>query len=59
VKGVDIEMARGEHFEHKKKGHPGDLPANNQIEQHAKQSLEDEEFIVVQEAFKNRREKTE
>lgn len=53
-------MARGEHFEHKKKGHPGPLPEEGKmVEQHAKQSLEDEEFIVVQEAFKNRREKTE
>lgn len=53
-------MARGKHFEHKKKGHPGPLPEEGtMVEQHAKQSLEDEEFIVVQEAFKNRREKTE
>jgi hypothetical protein len=49
-------MARGNHFEHKKKGHPGDLPANNQVE---KQAIEDEEFIVTQEAFKNRREESE
>ncbi|MHC0036202.1 hypothetical protein [Pseudoneobacillus sp. C159] len=52
-------MGRGNHFGHKKKGHPGPLPAGNQVEKHAKQSIEDEEFIVVQEAFKNRREKTE
>jgi hypothetical protein len=52
-------VARGKHFEHMKKGHPGDLPANNQVEKHAKKSIEDEEFIVVQEAFKNRREVSE
>ncbi|CAG9607214.1 hypothetical protein [Pseudoneobacillus rhizosphaerae] len=52
-------MARGKHFEHKKKGHPGPLPANNQVERHAKQAIEDEEFIVTVEAFKNRREESE
>lgn len=52
-------MARGKHFEHKKKGHPGDLPKNNQVEKHAKQAIEDEEFIVTVEAFKNRREESE
>ncbi|MFD2445089.1 hypothetical protein ACFSO7_14055 [Bacillus sp. CGMCC 1.16607] len=52
-------MARGNHFEHKKKGHPGDLPKNNQVERQAKQAIEDEEFIVTQEAFKNRVEESE
>lgn len=58
VKGV-ILMARGEHFEHKKKGHPGDLPKNNQVDKHVKEVVEDEEFIVVQEAFKNRVEESD
>jgi hypothetical protein len=52
-------MARGEHFEHKKKGHPGNLPKNNQVDKHVKEVVEDEEFIVVQEAFKNRVEESD
>jgi hypothetical protein len=47
-------LARGEHFNHKKKGHPGDLPKNNQVERHSKDAIGDEEFLVVREAFKNR-----
>ncbi|WP_170846172.1 hypothetical protein [Bacillus sp. MUM 13] len=47
-------MARGNEFEHKKKGHPGKFPANTQTKQHTTEAQEDEEFLVVQEAFKNR-----
>lgn len=47
-------MSRGEHFQHKKKGHPGDFPKNSVTSKHAKERIEDEEFIVTQEAFKNR-----
>jgi hypothetical protein len=53
TKGV-LNMARGEHFNHKKKGHPGNLPKDNVVERHSKDAIGDEEFIVVQEAFKNR-----
>ncbi|WP_462409972.1 hypothetical protein [Neobacillus sp. Marseille-QA0830] len=47
-------MARGEHFNHKNKNHPGKFPKDNMTEKHAKEAIGDEEFIVVQEAFKNR-----
>ncbi len=47
-------LARGEHFNHKKKGHPGNLPKDNQTERHSKDAIGDEEFLVVREAFKNR-----
>lgn len=49
-----LNLARGEHFEHKKKGHPGNLPQDNLVEKHAKEAIGDEEFLVVREAFKNR-----
>ncbi|WP_445489887.1 hypothetical protein [Niallia sp. 03133] len=47
-------MARGKHFEHKKKHHPGPLPEDSRLHTHAEDAPEDEEFIVTQEAFKNR-----
>ncbi len=47
-------MARGEHFNHKNKNHPGDFPKNSLAEKHVKEAIGDEEFIVTQEAFKNR-----
>lgn len=47
-------LARGEHFNHKKKNHPGDLPKNSIAKKHTKERIEDEELIVTQEAFKNR-----
>ncbi|MBV7506360.1 hypothetical protein KW850_13935 [Bacillus sp. sid0103] len=47
-------MARGEHFEHKKKNHPGNFPKDGLTEKHAKEAIGDEEFLVVREAFKNR-----
>ncbi|WP_010171128.1 hypothetical protein [Bacillus coahuilensis] len=47
-------MARGKAFEHKKKGHPGDFPADSFVSKENQKPLEDEEFIVTQEAFKNR-----
>ena len=49
-----LNLARGEHFEHKKKNHPGEFPKNSVTEKHAKEAIGDEEFLVVQEAFKNR-----
>ncbi|MDQ0271541.1 hypothetical protein [Cytobacillus purgationiresistens] len=52
-------MSRGEHFNHKKKQHPGELPENAIIEKKATEAQEDEEFLVVQEAFKNRIEEDE
>jgi len=47
-------MSRGENFNHKKKQHPGNFPKNSVIEGKATEAQEDEEFLVVQEAFKNR-----
>lgn len=47
-------MGRGKEFEHKKKNHPGNFPENSVTEKHSKEKIGDEEFIVVQEAFKNR-----
>ncbi|MFL6554502.1 MAG: hypothetical protein ACJ8MO_00130 [Bacillus sp. (in: firmicutes)] len=52
-------MARGEHFEHKKKGHPGKFPEDSLTEKHTKEAVGDEEFLVVREAFKNRVEEDE
>ncbi len=52
-------MARGKHFEHKKKHHPGPFPENTRMSTHVKDAPEDEEFIVTQEAFKNRVEEEE
>ncbi|NRD78113.1 hypothetical protein HPT25_12020 [Bacillus sp. BRMEA1] len=52
-------MARGEHFNHKNKHHPGEFPKNSLAEKHAEQAIGDEEFIVTQEAFKNRTEEEE
>jgi len=49
-----LNLARGEHFEHKKKGHPGNFQQDSLTEKHVKEAVGDEEFIVVQEAFKNR-----
>lgn len=49
-----VKLGRGKSFEHKKKGHPGNLPDNRITEKHSKERIGDEEFIVVQEAFKNR-----
>lgn len=47
-------MARGEHFNHKRKNHPGNFPKDSLTERHTKERIEDEELIVTQEAFKNR-----
>lgn len=52
-KGV-WKMSRGKEFNHKRKGHPGKFPENTQVERKSKDAIGDEEFIVVQEAFKNR-----
>ncbi|MFC4802696.1 hypothetical protein ACFPA1_25620 [Neobacillus sp. GCM10023253] len=49
-----LDLARGEHFNHKNKNHPGEFPKNTMTESHAEQAIGDEEFIVTQEAFKNR-----
>lgn len=53
TKGV-LTLARGEHFEHKKKNHPGNFPKDSLTEKHVKEAIGDEELIVTQEAFKNR-----
>ncbi|WP_181444398.1 hypothetical protein [Bacillus sp. 03113] len=47
-------MGRGEHFNHKRKNHPGEFPKNTLVERHSKDAIGDEELIVTQEAFKNR-----
>jgi hypothetical protein len=47
-------MGRGKGFQHKKKDHPGEFPEDTLVERHSKDAIGDEEFIVVQEAFKNR-----
>ncbi|NHM31505.1 hypothetical protein [Neobacillus terrae] len=47
-------MSRGVSFNHKKKHHPGDFPSDVLTEKHTKEAVHDEEFIVTQEAFKNR-----
>jgi hypothetical protein len=47
-------MARGKEFNHKRKGHPGKFPEDTLVERKSKDAIGDEEFIVVQEAFKNR-----
>lgn len=47
-------MGRGKGFDHKKKGHPGDFPKGTLVERHTTEAQEDEELLVVQEAFKNR-----
>ncbi|GAA0342047.1 hypothetical protein GCM10008967_35560 [Bacillus carboniphilus] len=52
-------MARGKSFDHKKKGHPGPFPQGSQVEKHNTEAQEDEELLVVQEAFKNRVEEEE
>ncbi|MEW8970302.1 MULTISPECIES: hypothetical protein [Mesobacillus] len=53
-------MSRGKEFNHKKKGHPGDLPSGAlKAKRPETEAQEDEEFLVVQEAFKNRVEEDE
>ncbi len=47
-------MSRGQAFNHKRKGHPGDFPSDSLTEKHTKEKIEDEEYIVIQESFKNR-----
>ena len=53
TKGV-FGLARGEHFNHKKKNHPGEFPKNSVAEKKSEGAPGDEEFLVTQEAFKNR-----
>lgn len=47
-------LARGEHFNHKKKNHPGNFPNHSVTERQTTEAQEDEELLVTQEAFKNR-----
>ena len=54
-----LSLARGEHFNHKKKHHPGPLPKDSRKHTHTEDAPGDEEFIVTQEAFKNRIEEEE
>ena len=54
MKGVGI-LARGKHFNHKEKGHPGNFPDNRARE--GKNNIKygkPIENIIPQEAFKNR-----
>lgn len=53
TKGVLV-LGRGEHFNHKKKNHPGNFPSDSLTERHTREAQEDEELLVTQEAFKNR-----
>lgn len=53
TKGVLI-LARGEHFNHKKKNHPGEFQKDIIKEKRSEEAPGDEEFIVTREAFKNR-----
>ncbi|CAH0296688.1 hypothetical protein SRABI96_04451 [Peribacillus sp. Bi96] len=48
-------MGRGKNFNHKEKGHPGNLPDNriSEEKEHSRQ-YEQIEDIVTHEAFKNR-----
>ncbi|MCM3569197.1 hypothetical protein [Neobacillus mesonae] len=53
-------MGRGEHFNHKNKRHPGNLPNSSfAAAKTSKEELGDEEFLVTREAFKNRTEEEE
>ena len=53
-------MARGEHFNHKNKNHPGNFPKHGRpAEKTSKEEFGDEEFLVTREAFKNRTEEEE
>jgi SUMO ligase MMS21 Smc5/6 complex component len=52
-------MARGEHFNHKNKNHPGNFPENSVMKRQTTEAQEDEELLVTQEAFKNRVEEEE
>ncbi|MFJ8267214.1 hypothetical protein [Peribacillus asahii] len=48
-------MSRGQHYNHKKKGHPGNLPKNSVTE--GKDNIQygkPIENIIPEEAFKNR-----
>jgi hypothetical protein len=48
-------MGRGKSFDHKRKGHAGDFPKGTLVEKRQRtEAQEDEELLVVQEAFKNR-----
>jgi hypothetical protein len=58
MKGV-LCLARGEHFNHKMKNHPGEFPKNSISKKHNEGAPGDEEFIVTREAFKNRSEDEE
>jgi hypothetical protein len=53
-------MGRGKDFNHKNKSHPGNFPAGaEKAKRPTTEAQEDEEFLVVQEAFKNRVEEDE
>jgi hypothetical protein len=53
-------LARGQHFNHKNKNHPGEFPQHAMIDQKkTEEAPGDEELIVTQEAFKNRMEEEE
>ena len=52
-------MGRGNSFDHKRKGHPGEFPSGTLVYGPITEAQEDEELLVVQEAFKNRVEEEE
>ena len=47
-------MSRGISFNHKKKGHPGELPHHAETGGNHEIHETEEEYIVTKEAFKNR-----
>jgi hypothetical protein len=55
-----MSMSRGKNFNHKEKGHPGNLP-NNRISEEKEHSRQYEQIedIVTHEAFKNREKEDE
>ena len=53
------DMGRGNSFDHKRKGHPGEFPKGTLVQGRTTEAQEDEELLVVQEAFKNRVEEEE
>ncbi|WP_199484554.1 hypothetical protein [Peribacillus glennii] len=47
-------MSRGEHFNHKKKGHPGEFPKNSIAQEKEHIGEHEEPDMVPLEAYKNR-----
>jgi hypothetical protein len=47
-------MSRGNSYDHKRKGHPGNFPENTIVEGKDKESLKQVADFATYEAFKNR-----